>query len=158
MKKSFKIAETFFMKKQLIHELFEKFEQARYLYQDIECWSARELQALFNYSEWRNFVKVIDKAKDACKNVGENIPDHFVDSNKMILLAKGAQREIEDIALTRYACYLIAQNGDPLKRPWLRCHPFKRRRLLIRRLLHHRNEKETVSTGQQAISRLFAYS
>ena len=115
MKKSFKIAETFFMKRQLIHELFEKFEQARYLYQDIECWSARELQELFNYSEWRNFVKVIDKAKDACKTVGENIPDHFVDSNKMILLAKGAQREIEDIALTRYACYLIAQNGDPLK-------------------------------------------
>jgi len=88
MKKNSKIAETFFMKKQLIHELFEKFEQARYLYKDIECWSARELQELFGYSEWRNFVKVIDKAKDACQNVGYRIPDHFVDSNKMILLAK----------------------------------------------------------------------
>lgn len=103
------------MKQELIRELFEKFEQACYNYKDIECWSARELQVLFNYSEWRNFVKVIDKAKEACKQVGEKIPDHFVDSNKMILLAKGAQREVEDIALTRYACYLIAQNGDPLK-------------------------------------------
>jgi DNA-damage-inducible protein D len=73
------------------------------------------LQLLFNYSEWRNFVKVIDKAKEACKNVGERGSDHFVDSNKMIVLAKGAQREVEDIALTRYACYLIAQNGDSLK-------------------------------------------
>jgi DNA-damage-inducible protein D len=115
MEKSFRIAETFFMKKQLIHELFEKFEQACYLYKDIECWSARELQELFNYSEWRNFVKVIDKAKDACRNVGENIPDHFVDSNKMVPLGSGSVRTLEDIALTRYACYLIAQNGDPLK-------------------------------------------
>jgi len=115
MKKSLTVAKTFFMKKQLIQELFEKFEQARYEYEGIECWSARELQFLFNYSEWRNFVKVIDKAKEACNNVGERMQDHFVDINKMIELAKGAQREVEDVALTRYACYLVAQNGDPLK-------------------------------------------
>jgi DNA-damage-inducible protein D len=106
---------TYFMKKELIHELFEKFEQACYVYKDVECWSARELQTLFNYSEWRNFVKVIDKAKESCVNVGERVTDHFVDINKMIPLAKGALREVEDIALTRYACYLIAQNGDPQK-------------------------------------------
>jgi DNA-damage-inducible protein D len=106
---------TYFMKKELIHELFEKFEQACYVYKGVECWSARELQTLFNYSEWRNFLKVIDKAKEACQNVGERFSDHFVDINKMINLAKSAKREVEDIALTRYACYLIAQNGDPLK-------------------------------------------
>jgi len=109
------LQKTFNMKSELIHELFERFEQACYIYKGIECWSARELQEIFHYTEWRNFVKVIDKAKEACKNVGERVSDHFVDSNKMIDLAKGAQREVEDIALTRYACYLIAQNGDPAK-------------------------------------------
>jgi DNA-damage-inducible protein D len=103
------------MKKELIHELFEKFEHACYIYKDVECWSARELQELFNYSEWRNFIKVIDKAKDACKNAGERILDHFVDINKMVVLGSGSERSIDDVALTRYACYLIAQNGDPLK-------------------------------------------
>ncbi len=103
------------MKKELIHELFEKFEQSCYVYKDIECWSGRELQELFNYSEWRNFVKVIDKAKEACKNGGERISDHFVDINKMVAIGSGSERSLGDIALTRYACYLIAQNGDPLK-------------------------------------------
>jgi DNA-damage-inducible protein D len=103
------------MKKESIRELFEKFERACYVVSGVECWSARELQEIFNYSEWRNFVKVIDKARDACKHSGVAVLDHFVDSNKMIGLAKGASREIEDIALTRYACYLIAQNGDGSK-------------------------------------------
>ncbi len=103
------------MKKELIHELFEKFEQSCYIYKDVECWSARELQLLFNYSEWRNFVKVVDKAKEACKNVGERVFDHFVDLNKMVEIGSGSSRSVEDIALTRYACYLIAQNGDSLK-------------------------------------------
>ena len=103
------------MKKEQIDILFQQFEQACYQYKNIECWSARELQQIFNYSDWRNFLKVIDKAKAASENAGEKIADHFVDVNKMIDLAKGAQREIEDIALTRYACYLIAQNGDPSK-------------------------------------------
>jgi DNA-damage-inducible protein D len=103
------------MKKELIAELFGQFESACYLYNGIECWSARELQTIFNYAEWRNFLKVIDKAKLACEAAGEAVPHHFVDINKMIDLAKGARREIEDVALTRYACYLIAQNGDPAK-------------------------------------------
>jgi DNA-damage-inducible protein D len=103
------------MKKELIADLFFQFEQACYDYKGIECWSARELQQIFNYSEWRNFLKVVDKAKEACSNAGENISDHFVGVNKMIELAKSAQREIDDIALTRYACYLIAQNGDSNK-------------------------------------------
>src|SRR5581483_12017585 len=103
------------MKKEQIRELFEKFESACYDYKGIECWSARELQEIFNYREWRNFLKVIDKAKDGCKNSGNRVFDHFVDINKMVELGSGSQRGIEDIALTRYACYLIAQNGDPSK-------------------------------------------
>ncbi len=103
------------MKKELIAELFIQFENAAYDYKGIECWSARELQQIFSYTDWRNFLKVIDKAKDACTNAGEMLSDHFVGVNKMVELGSGAQRELEDMALTRYACYLIAQNGDPSK-------------------------------------------
>jgi len=103
------------MKKELIAELFKQFEQASYLYQDVECWSARELQEIFGYSQWRNFLNAVDKAKEACKNAGEKVSDHFADISKMVEVGSGAQRELEDIALTRYACYLIAQNGDPSK-------------------------------------------
>ena len=103
------------MKKELIAELFLKFEQASYEYKAIECWSARELQDIFGYTDWRNFLKVIEKAQVACENAGEKVIYHFVDANKMIDLAKGAQREVIDIALTRYACYLVAQNGDAAK-------------------------------------------
>lgn len=103
------------MKKELIDELFAKFEDACYVFDKIECWSARELQEIFGYSEWRNFVRVMDKAKTACEHAGGLASDHFVDVNKMVDVGSGAQREIEDIALTRYACYLVAQNGDPSK-------------------------------------------
>ena len=80
-----------------------------------EFWLARELQSVLEYSEWRNFEKVIKKAKVACKNAGALEKDHFVDINKMIELPNTAIREIADIMLTRYACYLIVQNGDPDK-------------------------------------------
>ena len=103
------------MKKELISELFEKFEKARIVIDNIECWSARDLQSIFNYSDWRNFVKVVDKAKISCKSSNNDVSDHFVDTNKMVGLGSGSKREITDIALTRYACYLIAQNGDPSK-------------------------------------------
>jgi len=93
------------MKKEIIEELFEKFENARYIYEGIECWSARDLKEIFSYTEWRNFLKVIDKAKIACESSSIAVSDNFVEINKLIEAAKGAKREITDIALTRYACY-----------------------------------------------------
>ena len=103
------------MKREKIQQLFQQFENAVYEYKGIECWSARELQEILGYSEWRNFLKVIEKAKDGCRNAGVKITDQFVDVNKLIQTAKSAQRQIDDAALTRYACYLIAQNGDSAK-------------------------------------------
>ena len=103
------------MKTNLIKELTESFEAAAQHSGDVEYWFARDLQKLLGYAEWRNFSLVIDKAKTASQNAGQEIGDHFVDVNKLIELPKGATREIDDIALTRYACYLIAQNGDPKK-------------------------------------------
>jgi len=103
------------MKTELIKELTRDFESAAHTADDVEFWYARDLQQLLGYAEWRNFSLVIDKAKTACQNAGQEIVDHFVDANKMIELAKGAQRAIDDMMLSRYGCYLIAQNGDPKK-------------------------------------------
>jgi DNA-damage-inducible protein D len=103
------------MKKELIEKLFFKFEAAKYHEENFDCWSARDLQEVLGYFEWRNFLKVIDKAKDSCQNSGIKVSEHFVEANKMIELANGAARQLDDILLTRYACYLVAQNGDSTK-------------------------------------------
>jgi len=103
------------MKSEEIKALFELFENISAEIEGVECWSARELQKLLGYSKWENFSKVIDKAKEACKNAGAEIGDHFPDVRKTIPMPKGAEKEVDEILLTRYACYLIAQNGDSRK-------------------------------------------
>ncbi len=103
------------MKSDEIKALFEDFEQAASHYENVECWSAREMQSLLGYSKWENFSKVIDRAKESCSNAGQKIEDHFPDAKKVIIAGKGAEQQIDDILLTRYACYLVAQNGDSRK-------------------------------------------
>ena len=103
------------MKKELITKLHKNFEEYVNFEEGIEFWYARDIQVLLDYSDWRNFLQVVDKAKLACKNSKIDKLYHFVDVNKMVGLGSGAEREISDIKLTRYACYLIAQNGDPRK-------------------------------------------
>jgi len=104
------------MKKKEITALFGKFESILCEVEGIECWSARELQPLLGYAKWDNFINnVVVKAKEACRNAGENIEDHFPDVGKVIIVGHGAEQQINDILLTRYACYLIAQNGDSRK-------------------------------------------
>src|SRR5208282_3124253 len=83
----------------------------------VEYWFARDLMEELGYVQWRNFLEVVEKAKTSCAQGGQNVVDHFADVSKMVPLGSSAEREIDDIMLTRYACYLIAQNGDPRKTP-----------------------------------------
>jgi DNA-damage-inducible protein D len=98
-----------------IQELFNSFETIAIEYDGVECWSARELSVALGYVQYRNFLPVIDKAKESCLNACESVPDHFADVRKMVQIGSNAERQIDDVMLTRYACYLIAQNGDPRK-------------------------------------------
>jgi DNA-damage-inducible protein D len=107
------------MKRDLIVQLHASFEAAvqREEESGTEFWLARDLQRLLGYARWENFVNVLDKARTACDGSGYAVEDHFLDVTKMVALGSGATREIEDVALSRYACYLVAQNGDPAKAP-----------------------------------------
>jgi DNA-damage-inducible protein D len=80
-----------------------------------EYWLARELAPVLDYPQWRNFLPVLEKAREACRNSRERVEDHFADMRKMVEIGSGAMRELEDMQLSRYACYLVVQNGDPSK-------------------------------------------
>jgi len=104
------------MKKEIVQSLTKNFEEYTHQTNEgIEFWFARDLQQLIGYAKWDNFIKVIHKAKITCDVSENNISDHFADVGKTITMPKGASKEIPDIMLTRFACYLIAQNGDPRK-------------------------------------------
>ncbi len=105
------------MKRELIMKLHADFEQTARHDEELgaEFWLARDLQTLLGYARWENFFKVVGKAITSCKASGYTVTDHFLDITKMVEIGSGAQRDVQDIALTRYACYLIAQNGDPAK-------------------------------------------
>jgi DNA-damage-inducible protein D len=103
------------VKKELIQKLHKSFEDCAHQSDGVEYWQGRELQELLGYAQWRNFELVIDKAKVACETAGQAVADHFADVSKMVEIGSQTQRVVDDIALTRYACYLIAQNGDPRK-------------------------------------------
>lgn len=95
------------------HATFEGIKQSDD--QGHEFWLARELAPLLDYPQWRNFLPVLDKARVACSNSGQRVEDHFADIRKMVEIGSGARREVEDLRLSRYACYLVVQNGDPSK-------------------------------------------
>jgi DNA-damage-inducible protein D len=105
------------MKTEVVKALTDTFEgHAQQTEAGVEYWLGRDLQHLLGYAEWRNFTVVLSKAKTACELSGHAIADHFVEVTKMVDLGSGSQREVDDLMLTRYACYLVAQNGDSKKR------------------------------------------
>ena len=103
------------MEKKMIINYKNKFDEIRHEENEVEFWYARELMHLLGYSKWQNFENVLSKAEVACANNGITVENHFAEASKMVTLGSGANREVEDYMLTRYACYLIAENGDSRK-------------------------------------------
>ena len=147
------------MKKELITRLHKSFEEAVHHRGRVEYWQARELQQLLGYTQWRNFERVIEDAQAACDKAGERVKDHFADVSKMVDIGSGTARQIDDVALTRYACYLIAQNGDPRKAEIAFAMTYfaiqtRKQELIERRIaeLERLQAREKLSLSQKALS------
>ena len=100
------------MSQELAQLLFKQVEDFRYSFMGVECWSAREVQKIFGYTRWDSFKKTITKAKKTCKSIGVDVDSHFPEISRTAIAARGTEKQIKDVLLTRYACYLVAQNGD----------------------------------------------
>lgn len=148
------------MEQQVVVRLHTDFEGARRVAEDgTEFWMARDLQVLLGYEKWDNFLNVVKKAKDACQNSGQAIDHHFADSGKMVEVGSGSVREVDDVALTRYACYLSAQNGDPGKPEIAFAQTYfalqtRKQELVIQRMaeLERLGAREKLTTSEKELS------
>lgn len=149
------------MKSDVVSRLHKNFEEFVQHEGEVEFWYARDLQSLLGYSEWRNFEAILNKAKIACESSKGEISHHFVDVNKMIPLGKGAEREVKDMKLTRYACYLTAQNGDSRKEEiaFAQCYfavQTRKQEVIEGRIrdLERLNAREKLTESESAFSRI----
>lgn len=152
------------MKIEIVKSLTDNFESFVNKTEDeVEFWLARDLQHLLGYSKWDNFQNVISKAKTACEVSGNDINDHFADVGKMVDLGSGSSRELDDLILTRYACYLIAQNGDPRKEQVAFAQTYfavqtRKAELIEQRILEHERvqaREKLASTEKELSSIIF---
>ncbi len=149
------------MNKEKISTLHRLFEENAHEDAGVEFWFARDLQALLEYEDWRNFLNAIEKAKISCTNAKQNIQDHFVDVTKKVRIGSESEREIKDLLLTRYACYLIAQNGDPRKEQIAFAQSYfavqtRKQELIVQRinLMERLQARKKLTTSETELSKL----